>query len=311
MKKILFHLPLTLIAVLLLMSSCQKSITESTDEVASKATNKPKNECRLTEMNVTLGNYKHRYNSQGLCDEWEISDYGTFKQEYNDAGRLIKSRLYVEDELIYTIDFFYTGPRVTKEIWYYGNSTEVADEVHYTFNHAGQNTRAESFLWDYYTVNSFDAMGNATAWDFYLGGNLTSSGRYKFNLSYKSAFRAIPGIEYGFPFINAAVSTSKFYFSAEKIIEYDENGDPIVIYDYDAQQLPWQTTLQNYPTEAVYHDAVTNDLVTYTMQYENCGPGNESPSRIAPLTSTVNKVKSEKMQLLMKGNLVSARSGKK
>ncbi len=122
---------------------------------------------------------------------------------------------------MYTIHFFYKGEKVTKEIWYDGSSSNVSDEVYYTYNRRGQNTRVESFLGDYYTVNTFDAVGNLTAWDFYVGGNLTYSSRSTFSHRhpYKNPRRAMPGIDYGFPLIYPVqIFPARFVLPAKNLL---------------------------------------------------------------------------------------------
>jgi hypothetical protein len=189
--------------------------------------------------------------------------------------------VYDGNVLIYTIHFFYKGGKVTKEIWYDGSSSNVNDEVYYTFNRRGQNTRTESFLGDYYTVNTFDAAENVTAWDFYSGGNLTYSARATFGHrhSYKNPRKAIPGIDYGFPFINSAVFANAFCISSEKLVAYDENGNPTVLYDYDRRRTTYQPASQNYPASGTFFDLVTNDWTSQTFQYENCGRGRDDDHR--------------------------------
>ena len=168
--------------------------TLETESLSGGGNGGDKNECRLINVRYDVGEHNYHYNRQGLADEWDISDFGIFKQEYNSKGRLTKSRLYIEGSLVYTIHFFYEKDKVVKEIWYEGNSSVIYDEVFYTFNHKGQNIRMESFLGDYYTVNTFDQAGNVLTWDFYIGGNLTYSNRNIFGhrLKFKNPARLSP-----------------------------------------------------------------------------------------------------------------------
>jgi hypothetical protein len=282
MKKILSTRLSLLFFAILFATGCRKETTKTTelnDEIAQpsmESRSDKRGECRLTEYIYEGGSETFHYNRKGLCDEWGIVGWGAIlKQEYGATEQLKKSRWYEGDELIYTIHFFYKGGKVTKEIWYDGNSGIVSDEVYYTYNRRGQNTRMESFLGDYYTVNTFDAAGNVTAWDFYIGGILTYSGRSTFSHrhSYKNPRLAVPGIDNFFPFLNAAESSNPFCISSTKQIAYDENGNPTVLYDYDPKRTSYQPASQNYPASGTFFDLVTNGWVSQAFQYENCGRG--------------------------------------
>jgi uncharacterized protein YxeA len=282
MKKILSTRLSLLFFVILFATGCRKETTKTTalnEEIASQSMgdNSDKGgECRLTEFVYEGGSETFHYNRKGLCDEWNIVGWGAvLKQDYDATGQLKKSRWFEGNELIYTIQFFYKGGKVTKEIWYDGNSGIVSDEVYYTYNRRGQNTRMESFLGDYYTVNTFDAAGNVTAWDFYIGGNLTYSARATF--SYKHPFKnprlAVPGIDNCFPYLNSAALANPFCISSEKQVAYDEDGNPTVLYNYDPRRTTYQHASHNYPSSGTFFDLVTNGWASQTFQYENCGRG--------------------------------------
>jgi hypothetical protein len=293
------------------LTGCKKEISDSA--VSSSEANQlameqstQKDKCRLAEAVYDGGSQIYHYNDKGLCDEWNISGYGIFKQEYDATGRLIKSRLYDGDELIYTIHFFYTGKKVTKETWYYGNTSDVYDEVLYTFNSQGQNIRMESFLGGYYTVNKFDAAGDVTEYDFYYGGNLTYSSRSKYYYPpYKNPSRAVPGIDYGFPFLNAASVSNRFCISSEKFTAYDENGNPEVWYDYDPKLTSYEPAAQRYPASGAFYDRVTNVWNSQAFQYENCSDEDVNATQSGAVSTPVNTGKFNPISLLMRNNLKS------
>ena len=286
----------------ILMIGCQKDLKETNPETDFQlAKEKPKNECRLTKMIWGGGNeYNYHYNNQGLADEWDISDYGLFKQEFDASGKLAKSRWYIGDDLIVTIHFFYEGKIVIKEIWYNGNTSEIGDEIFYTYNAKGQMVKMESFLNDYYTIMSYTPQGNNSSWDFFLGGYPYYSGVLKYNQPYKNPYLAVAGIEHGFPYVNPQYNSNKWWAASEKLTIYDENGDPIVLFDYDPSQTIWQGGFQNYPLSANYFDLISNDWVPYTFEYENCGPGNVNRSSRTVQPSSVTNTEKINPMMLMK-----------
>jgi hypothetical protein len=289
----------------LLMIGCQKDLKETNPEVSPEANlqtakEQPKNECRLTKMTWSgVNEYNYHYNNEGLADEWDISDYGLFKQEYDANGKLAKSRWYIGNDLQVTIHFFYEGKKVIKEIWYNGNTTEIGDEVFYTYNAKGQMVRMESFLNDYYTIMSYTPQGNNSSWDFFVGGYPYYSGVLKYIQPYKNPYLAVPGIEHGFPYVNPQYNSNKWWATSEKQIIYDENGDPIVLFDYDPLQTIWQAGHQNYPLSSTYYDLISETWVPYIFEYENCGSGNvNNNSRKAQPSSVKNSRKINPVMLI-------------
>jgi antitoxin component YwqK of YwqJK toxin-antitoxin module len=277
MKKKLISLSTALLLALLSFTGCQKEIEEEQNidpetESLSKGDNGgDKNECRLTNFTFTYGEYNYHYNNRGLCDEWDISDYGLFKQEYNSRGRLSTSRLYVEGSLINTIRFFYENDKVVREVWYNGNTSEIGDEIFYTYNRKGKMVKLESFLNDYYTIATFTPQGNTSSWKFFIGGSPFYEGYLKHTRPIKNPYLSVHGIEHGFPFVNPSYNSDEWFAAAEKIIIFDENGDPVVLHDYDASQTIWQRGQQNYPLSATYYDLISGTWHPYTFEYENCG----------------------------------------
>ena len=301
MKKNYVKMLSTLLIGIILIAGCQKDLKETIPEAnLLSAKEKPKNECRLTKMSWAGGStYNYHYNNLGLADEWDISDYGLFRQEYDVNGRLDKSRWSIGDELIVTIHFFYEGEKVMKEIWYNGNTSEIGDEIFYTYNGKGQMVRMESFVGDYYAVMSYTPEGNNSSWDFFIGGDIIYSGVLKYIQPYKNPYLAVRGITHGFPYINPQYNYNKWWATSEKLTIYDENGDPIVLFDYDPLQTIWQPGHQNYPLSATYYDLITEDWFPYNFEYENCAPGNvNSNSRAAQPSITTGARKINPTMLL-------------
>lgn len=300
MKKIVLKTLSVLLLTMLVFTGCRKEIenplvtpastpASESESLSRGDDDRDKRECRLTSFAYPGGGETYHYNRRELCDEWNIPGYAVFKQEYDNGGNLIRSRAYDGANLIYTIHFFYTGKKVTKEIWYVGNTNEIYDIVHYIFNHRGLNVRMESSVYDYYTVNTFDAQGNLKTYDFYIDGNHVYSSRltYNYHPFFKNPSRAIPGIEHAFPFLNAAIFATPECISSEKLIAFDENGDPVVLYDYDPRKTSYRRASQNYPSSGRFFDRVTNDWTSQTFEYENCGRGHDDIN--APIAQPSSK----------------------
>lgn len=301
MKKNYLKLINSFLLAALFLIGCQKDLKETSPETYLNGANeKLKNECRVTKMIWSgVNEYNFHYNNLGLADEWNISDYGLFRQEYDANGRLAKSRFSIGNDLINTIHFFYEGKKVIKEIWYNGNTSEIGDEVFYTYNSKGQMVKMESPVLDYYTVMNYTPEGNNSSWKFFIGGVLYFSGELRFIQQYKNPYLAVPGIEHGFPYVNPQYNANKWWATSEKVSVYDENGDPIVLFDYDPSQTIWQAGHQNYPLSATYYDLISETWIPYIFEYDNCGPGNNnSNARIAQPPSTTSSRKINPMMLL-------------
>lgn len=279
MKKILSKTKL-LVVFILLAVSCQKDaiqLNEESNKVASATKQQSAGACRVTQYyyfdaihsSEQIENYTYK---NGLVDEW-YAYYGVvFKMEYEKNGNMKIARSYFDGELINTIHFVYKNNKVVKEIWYAGNTQVIEDEVNNTYNEKGQLIKNQSVAFDYYVVNTYTAQGYLESWFFYLGGIPASKGVYTYNDNIKDPLElARPGIEYSFAWINSAFGTGNRWYSSEKIILYDETGEPFVHYDLDANKTKWQTTEQNYPSLVTYTDVLSSGTIINSFNYENCG----------------------------------------
>lgn len=260
----------------MMVISCQKESAEpnntSTGTTAARVF--PKNECRLTLLAGAGVEYRYRYNSAGLNSEMEFLDYGTFRQEYDASGKLIKSRWFIGEDLIVTIHFFYDARgKANHEIWYLGDTDEIYDEVFYTRNNQGLITRMESFLGDYFTTASFTPDGNTKEWHFHMGGARAISGYLSYKQPYRNPYLAVPGIEYSFPFANPFYYQHRNLPVSEKVVVYDENGTPMTLFDYDPAKTIVQEGHRNYPLHSELYDRENEIWDQFVFEYENCGPG--------------------------------------
>ena len=189
--------------------------------------------------------------------------------------------------------------KVVREIWYNGNTTEIGDEIFYTYNRKGKIVRMESFMNDYYTIATFTPQGNTATWKFFVGGSPFYEGYLTHTRPYKNPYLAVHGIEHGFPFINPSYNSDAWWAASEKLIIYDENGDPFVLHDFDPSRTIWQRGQQNYPKSATYFDRESHGWFPYTFEYENCGKGHDhDDSQITAPPAAVSTRKINPMMLM-------------
>jgi hypothetical protein len=278
MKEKFFLPALLLVVSLLAISSCQKSITETKDEVAAKSLPDEmlKNQCKLTHMALEGFDFRFHYNSKGLADEWRI-DYGTgipdvYTMEYNNDNHLTRAWYHYDGELQSTIDFEWTGNLLTKENWDY--SGFLFDVVN-TYNIKGEMTGRE-VSYGYSIVSEHSPNGNAPIRDIFFDGELFYRGEYTFNQANKNPFLAIRGIPYGFPFLT--FEFTKWWETSEKQTYYFD-GDPFVVLDEDPAQTSVQFGFQNYLSGVTHFDVVSNSNIPFGFEYQNCGPEGNAPTR--------------------------------
>ena len=283
-KSYLKHAGSFLLAFLFL-TSCQKQEELADVKFGSPAAAvKTKNECRLvfaTNTDPTNSqDFSFRYNNKALVDEWDIENYGLFKQTYDAGGKLVKSVHTIEGDVIFTIRFFYERDKVVKDIFYYGSSTEVMDETFYTYNSQGRMIRAESFMNDHVSITSYSADGNILSNELFFGGQPVYAQHFKYTAQLKNPFDALPGIDYNFPYYSPATPFySKFRYASVRETVFDENGEPLSLFEYDPFKTQWTRGHQNYPLSATYFDVMGETLWPYFFEFENCGP--QTNGRIA------------------------------
>jgi YD repeat-containing protein len=126
MKKNLFT-ACTIIFTCAMLTNCKKEIKDTQTPISQSeaALSKAENSCRLIQTHSEYGDVSYTYNERGLLDVWNYpAAGGYFKHEYDETGRLIKSRFYSGNILINTIVFSYGGKYVVKETWYAGDTKE-------------------------------------------------------------------------------------------------------------------------------------------------------------------------------------------
>jgi hypothetical protein len=281
MKKTITTLVSCIAVILIIFPGCQKEKIETTADVADYSAKglRDRNECRLVfsstaDPSATSDKY-YDYNAEGLCSRWATVEvpFGTsvYNQRYNSRGRLIGSEWNFEGELMTTIEFTYLNGRVKKETWYVAGTSDIYDEVWYTYDARGQMVRNESFLNGWYAVTTYTPQGNVKNIDLYFDNAPYFSIRYSYTRQLKNPNNAIPGIPHFFPYYTPTYAASKFYHAGEKEIVYDENGEPVVLFDYDPQRTVWQTADQGYVQSALCYDRLSEGWYNYSFEFDNCG----------------------------------------
>ncbi len=297
-----------LLLSLLFLIGCKKESKEVNIENITNWLNN-KDECRLLSASSEFGEQTFTYNRRRLLDQTNISSYdGYFKMEYNELGRLIKSRYYSEGVLVNTIVFAYQYNRVVKETWYVVDTQVKDDEIFYTYNRSGNVIKSESTIGDYSTVYKYTPDGNNVAeFDLYFGGIINYTQQFTFiSPHHKDPFLATPGLNTGFPFINGGTFESKWYSTSEKDISYDENGmNPAVTLDQDAAKSIIKFNQHNYVTATDFFDNLTQEYSHFKFVYENCG--NVDGDNISSLQQqpTISTKKTIRLELLRLGSAKS------
>jgi hypothetical protein len=270
---------------------CQKETQETKPEIDLQSSAKPKNECRLTSFDYYDGiadNHQIDYYTykDGLVDEWRVWYGLVYKIEYHSDGKLKTARGYEGDDLVYTIQFVYENGRIVREFWYVGNTNVLDDDINYTYDRKGQIIKGESLMLGYYTENVYTPNGDLESWKFYDGVSPVVSGHYTYSNHYKSPFvGGTPGVDYNFPYSNSTFGQTKWWYSSEKIISYDEVGNPTVYYDQDPLQTQWQIGSNDNLEYVEYVDRLSGTHLSVGFEYENCRESGNSNSRIAPPSS--------------------------
>lgn len=291
MKKNYLKLISSFIVYLLVITGCQKVIQDQplNAEINSQfrtGHDGNKNECRLVFSTNTDPTYSQdwhfHYNDKGLVDKWDIENYGLFTQEYDANGKLIKSIHSIEGEVIFTIHFFYQGNKVVKNIYYYGTGTDIMDEMYYTYDAQGRMVKAQSFVNDHISITKYSPEGNMLSNELSFGGAPVYSQFFKHDKQYKNPLLLVTGVEYNFGYYSpASPFYSKWRYASVKEVAYDENGNPVTVFEFDPSQTVWQSGPKNYPASVTYYD-LSGASWPYRFEFENCGPNSNSNSSITP-----------------------------
>lgn len=282
MKKKFLNASVSLLFAFLLFSGCQKQtneLAETTDQqTASKKgqNERGENKCRLLNLDWSAGGagiWQYQYNNKGLAETWSI-DYGygviSEKMYYNKYDQIIKA----DEEFFgsnYVYHFFYIGKVLTRLT---RTSVEFPDEVmdfRYTYNNKGQNTRQDDDINDEHVLMYYDAIGNCTKTDIYLGSDLWFSDNYTFNAPVKNPWLYVPGVETGFLSYGGAYATDKRLNTSNRTVIYDTDGTPFVLNDHDPSKTVIQTGDHNLAISATYYDRITESLLNISFGFDNCG----------------------------------------
>lgn len=277
-----------MLTLLFLSFGCQKQEVNNPDLISEASARGSGLEnstgCRLSSYDFynANGDYHQTENyvyKNGLVDKWYTWFGGVFTMEYNSKGKMVRSRFYIDDALLNTIDFIYEKGKVVHEIWYDGGTQDIADEVYFTYNAKGEMIMVESKISDFITRNTFSANGDLLSWFTTVGGLPYFKGEYVYTKQIKNPLKQRPGIDFDFPYFNPT-GWDKSWIASEKITAYDENGTPFVTYEADPSRTQWQLGYQQFPTLVEYIEKNTGYYSAVTMVMENCGQENAGGVKI-------------------------------
>jgi hypothetical protein len=300
MKKTLSTRHVVMLIAIVIASACQKEILNDPGLTSNASAGGPGQDnstgCRLTTFDFYSadGDYHQTENyvyKNGRAVEWHTWWGGLYKMEYNDKGKLIRSWLWEGGVLINTIDFIYEKDKVVHEIWFDGGTSDIADEVYYTYNTKGEMVMAMSTVNDYTTINTFTANGDQTSWFVSFGGLPYVKGEYVYTKQIRNPLSQRPGIEYEFPYINPSFITGNSWIASEKITYFDEAGNPFVSYEADPLLTKWHLGYQQFPTLVEYIEKNTGGYSSVTMVMENCGQENAGGSTSINQGKSLRKIK--------------------
>ena len=282
MKKNFLNTSVSLLFAFLSFSGCQKQINDMAEtsdlQTASKKgpNDRGENKCRLVNLDLSAGGagiWQYEYNNKGLAEIWSVDyGYGIIKEKmyYNKYDQIIKAdEDYFGSNYVYR--FFYNSKVLTRLT---RTSVDFPDEImnfRYTYNNKGQNTRQDDDINDEHVLMYYDALGNCTKTDIYLGSDLWFSDNYTFNAPVKNPWAYVPGVETGFLSYGGAYATNKRLNTSNRTVIYDTDGTPIVYNDYDPSKTIFETGTHNMPTSAIYYDRISESPLAITFNYDNCG----------------------------------------
>ena len=263
---------------IMFVTSCQKETEQLSEESSKKfteATAKAEGNCDLISYDFYNGiadehhidNFSYK---DGLIDEWNAYYGIRYKMIYDKKRKIIASKAYLENDLLYNIQFIYENNKVIKEIWRDAITNELLDEVFLTYNNHGDLIRNESFLLDNYTTYTYTANGRLKTWQIFFGGPPVEMAEYSYNSPHKNPYTTITGLDYSFGYTNSGFGRGlgNRWYSSEKITLYDEHGAPFTYYDQNPDKTVWQDGKENYPIFADYTDRVSSLHITNSFEYD-------------------------------------------
>ena len=301
-----------LLLTLLVLTGCKKEIGESItsdsqeENVAtgSLANKNPESSCRLKTFDWPgFGTWQFHYNDKGLADQWTIDyGYGAVVETmfYDNNNRLVRAEEDFFGAANYVYNFYYSGNRLARITRVNVDLPEDGSDFAFTYNWKGQITRQDDNILDQHVLMYYDAIGNCTRTDIYFGSVLWFSDNYTFNIPSRNPKLNIPGVETGFPFYGTANVPDKWWFSSNKSILYDD-GNPIILNDYDPSQTIINTGSHNFPVTVNYYDLITESHVNITLEYENCeGTGMVQNRRAQVNARETNKFREHDLPLMLR-----------
>ncbi len=284
MKKRLLNLTSLMLLGILLLTGCKKEVEPAThvDQAATENGFSGINNCRLTKIWYSPDAYvKLHYNSHELADKWitHFSDNTeeVYDIEYDASKRIKKATYSYAGEFLNTIRFFYTGRNITKEIWYDPAGEEFMT-IYDSYNFLGQITKRENTL-GVKVLFSNNLIGNTPRIKTYIDDELSVAYEYTYYQPNPNPFKAIPGIPFGFPYME--LTFSSWWETSEKATEYID-AVPTVLYADDPSQTVLSFGYRHTLTSIFDYDYINEESRTTGFEYENCGSVHNVPTDSRP-----------------------------
>ena len=285
MKQFL-SIAVTLLLASALLTGCKKEIetlAPSSESTAGNLVHADCN-CRLTKLWFSDVAYVGlHYNNRGLADQWvthyDDENIETYNIQYN-GGRMKKAIYDFNGELQYTIHFYYTGNNITKEVWK-DPTGNVYMTIYDSYNWLGQIVKRENTL-GVKVLFFNNIFGNTPEVKTYINGELSVAYEYSYNQPNRNPYRAIPGVPFGFPYMELTFST--WWETSQKATEYTD-GIPTVLYADDPSQTVMGFGECHSLTSVLNYDYINDYSYNTYFEYENCGNHNGNDKSVNPKTS--------------------------
>lgn len=277
MKQTSVYYAVSLLFVFVLLTSCKKN-NEKWEPLAENTSGRGIHgdcDCRLSKLWFSDVAYVGlHYNNQGLADQWvthyDDANIETYNIEYQ-GGRMKKAVYDFNGELQNTIYFYYTGNKLTKEVWNDADGN-LFMTTYDSYNSLGQIVKRENSM-GVKVLFYNNSIGNTPLIKTYINNELSVVYEYSYNQPNRNPYAAIPGIPFGFPYMELTFST--WWETSQKATEYID-GVPTVLYAVDPSQTVLGFGECHSLTSVFNYDYIYNESYSTTFDYENCGthPGN-------------------------------------
>jgi hypothetical protein len=278
MKKKFFYMLGSVLFTLAIFSSCQKQMDEPdqsgnvTLKSGSKA-NVTNNYRLLVDKGLSDGFLQwYHYNDAGLADEFHLFKPDQYDwwatMEYSSRNLISKAHFYYSDEEHYDIVFDYDKNKIVKETWYLPGTDDVVDYYLNIYDSKGQLAERDDPPYELKTIFQYDATGNCTSEEtFDYQGNLYFGVEYTYSKPIKNPFASVTGLPIAWLWVNDHLDQNRF--TGLKQYFKDEDGNQVVIFDWESAETQISTGPRNYADYQNSRDVISDTWTDQTWTYDN------------------------------------------